>query len=142
MASVLVRRHGFYFVLQPLIEVLDIACHVRNGEPGTDPSRFNAEETQRTLRRQDHLEGEQTGKVVSDFPQGAALGQVLKDLDFSADSGSIVRFLEQSNKPERNEVLPLVQKIEERQYRTSLKWPRQHGWYKANCESKIVDIAF
>lgn len=80
------------------------------------PTEYNAEETQRTLRRQDRVEGEQRDKTVSDFPQAAALGQVLKDLDFPADRGTIVRFVEQSNKPERNEVLPVVQKIEERQY--------------------------
>lgn len=80
------------------------------------PTEFNAEQTQRTLRRQDRVEGEQREKTVSDFPSAAALGQVLKDLDFPADKSSIIRFVEQSNKLERNEVLPLVQKIEERQY--------------------------
>jgi hypothetical protein len=80
------------------------------------PTEFNAEETQRALRRQDRVEGEQRDKTVSDFPQAAALGQVLKDLDFPADRGAILRFVEQSNRPERSEVLPLVQKIEERQY--------------------------
>ncbi|AFU58816.1 hypothetical protein Ngar_c18840 [Candidatus Nitrososphaera gargensis Ga9.2] len=80
------------------------------------PTEFNAEQTQRTLRRQDRVEGGQREKTVSDFPSAAALGQVLKDLDFPADKSSIIRFVEQSNKLERNEVLPLVQKIEERQY--------------------------
>lgn len=80
------------------------------------PTEFNAEQTQRTLRRQDRVEGEQREKTVSDFPSAAALGQVLKDLDFPADKSSIIKFVEQSNKLERNEVLPLVQKIEERQY--------------------------
>jgi hypothetical protein len=80
------------------------------------PTEFNAEQTQRTLRKQDRVAGEQRDKTVSDFPSAAALGQVLKDLEFPADRNSIIRFVEQSNKPERNEVLPLVQKIEERQY--------------------------
>jgi hypothetical protein len=80
------------------------------------PTEYNAEETQRALRRQDRIEGEQRDKTVSDFPQAAALAQLLKDLDFPADRGTIVRFLEQSSRPERNEVLPVVQKIEERRY--------------------------
>ena len=80
------------------------------------PTEYNAEETQRTLRRQDRVEGEQRDKTVSDFPQAAALGQLLKDLDFPAERGKIVRFLEQSSRPERNEVLPMIQRIEERLY--------------------------
>jgi hypothetical protein len=80
------------------------------------PTEFNVEETQRTLRRQDRVEGEQRDKTVSDFPQAAALGQVLKDLEFPADRVSIIRFVEQSNRPDRNEVLPVVQKIGDRQY--------------------------
>ena len=80
------------------------------------PTESNAEETQRTLRRQDRVEGEQRDKTVSDFPQAAALGQLLKDLDFPAGRGKIVRFLEQSSRPERNEVLPVIQRIEGRLY--------------------------
>lgn len=81
------------------------------------PTEFNAEQTQNTLRRQDRVEGEQRDKTVSDFPQAAALGQILKDLDFPADKNAIVRFVEQSNRPERNEVLPVIQRLDDRQYR-------------------------
>jgi hypothetical protein len=80
------------------------------------PTEYNEEQTQRTLRKQDNVQGEQRDKTISDFPQAAALGQVLKDLDFPADKNTIVRFVEQSNRPEGREVLPLVQKIGERQY--------------------------
>jgi hypothetical protein len=44
------------------------------------PTESNADETLRTLRKQEHIEGERREKTVSDFPQAAALGQVLKDL--------------------------------------------------------------
>lgn len=81
------------------------------------PTEYNADQTQRALRKQDRVEGEQRGKTVSDFPQAAALGQVLKDFNFPADRSALVSFVEQSNRPERNEVLPLVQKLQERQYR-------------------------
>ena len=80
------------------------------------PTEYNEEQTQRTLRKQDNVQGEQRDRTISDFPQAAALGQVLKDLDFPADKNAIVRFVEQSNRPEGREVLPLVQKIGERQY--------------------------
>lgn len=80
------------------------------------PTEYNEEQTQRTLRKQDNIQGEQRSKTVSDFPQAAALGQILKDLNFPADKNTIVRFVEQSNRPEGREVLPLVQKIDERQY--------------------------
>ena len=68
------------------------------------------------MRKQERVEGEQKGKIVSDFPP-AALGQVLKDFNFPAGRGALVSFVEQSNRPERNEVLPLVQKLQERHYR-------------------------
>jgi hypothetical protein len=80
------------------------------------PTEYNEEQTQSMLRRQDRVEGEQREKTVSDFPQAAALAQVLKDLKFPADKGAIIRFVEQSNRPEGNEVMPLVQRINERQY--------------------------
>jgi uncharacterized protein DUF2795 len=80
------------------------------------PTEYNAEQTLRALRKQDRVEGEQRDKTVSDFPQAAALGQILKELDFPADRSKIVSFVEQSNRPERNEVLPVVKKIDERQY--------------------------
>ncbi len=69
------------------------------------------------MRKQERVEGGQRGKTVGDFPQAAALGQVLKDFNFPAGRGALVSFVEQSHRPERNEVLPLVRKLEERQYR-------------------------
>ena len=80
------------------------------------PTEYNEEQTQRTLRRQENVLGEQRNKTVSDFPQAAALGQVLKGFNFPADKGSIVRFVEQSNKPEGKEIMQFIKKIDERQY--------------------------
>ncbi len=81
------------------------------------PTEFNAQETLRTLRRQERIEGERREKTVSDFPQAAALGQVLKDLKFPADRTAIIRFVKESNKSESRELLSLVEKIEEREYK-------------------------
>jgi hypothetical protein len=84
------------------------------------PTEFNADKTQNTLRTQNDVEGEKRDKTISDFPQAAALGQMLKDFNnFPADRNALVTFVEQSNKPERSELLPLMQKLEERQYRNA-----------------------
>lgn len=80
------------------------------------PTEYNEEQTQRTLRKQDNIPGEQRDRTVSDFPQAAALGQVLKDLEFPADKNTIIRFAEQSNRPEGREIMPVLQKLDERQY--------------------------
>jgi hypothetical protein len=63
------------------------------------------------------VHGQRRDKTVSDFPQAAALAQVLKNLEFPADRGVIIRFVEHSNSLERNETLPLVQRLNECQYR-------------------------
>jgi hypothetical protein len=80
------------------------------------PTEQNEEQTQRALRKQDSVEGERRDRTVSDFPQAAALGQVLKDLKFPADKNAIISFAEQSNRPESREVMPVLQKLDERQY--------------------------
>jgi Protein of unknown function (DUF2795) len=67
------------------------------------------------------VRGEERDKRVSDFPLASALAQVLKDLEFPADNGAIIRFVEQSSRPERNEFLPLVQKINQGQYQNVSK---------------------
>jgi hypothetical protein len=82
------------------------------------PTEFSADKTQNTLRKQNNVEGEKRGRTISDFPQAAALGQMLKNFnDFPADRNALFAFVEQSNMPERSELLPLVQKLEQRQYR-------------------------
>ena len=53
---------------------------------------------------------------MTDFPKAAAIGQILKDLEFPADKKRIVQFLEQSTRPESREILTLVRKIEEKEY--------------------------
>src|SRR5919201_1192117 len=92
----------------------------KRGKEEQIPTEFNSEETQRTLRRQDRVEGERRDKTVSDFPKAAALGQVLKDLDFPADKSAIIRFVEQSNRPERTEVLAVIRKLQDHQYRNCM----------------------
>jgi hypothetical protein len=83
------------------------------------PTEYTEEQTHHTLRRQDKVHGQRRDKTVSDFPQAAALAHVLKDLEFPADRGFIIRFVEQSNRLERNEILLSVQRLNECQYRNA-----------------------
>jgi hypothetical protein len=80
------------------------------------PSERNEQQTQDTARRQENISGEGREKSVSDFPKAAALGQALKEMNFPADKSSIVRYVEQSTSQQTRDVLPLVQRLEDRQY--------------------------
>jgi hypothetical protein len=46
------------------------------------------------------------------------LAQLVKDLDFPADKSKIVQFIQQkkTNDPRSNRILPVLDKIEEKQY--------------------------
>jgi hypothetical protein len=80
------------------------------------PSEGNEAQTQNTARRQENISGERREKSVSDFPKTAALGQALKEINFPADKKTIVSFIEQSTSQETREILPMVQRLEDRRY--------------------------
>lgn len=84
--------------------------------PEQVPTEYNEQDTIEALREQAHVAGERRQKTVSDFPKAAAVGQILKDLEFPADKIRIVRFVEQSTMPEAKEILPALRAIEEKQY--------------------------
>jgi uncharacterized protein DUF2795 len=84
--------------------------------PEQVPTEYNKENTLKALRDQEHVAGEKRDKTVTDFPKAAAVGQLLKDLEFPADKTHIVRFLEHSTKPEAREILQAVKNIEEKEY--------------------------
>jgi hypothetical protein len=84
--------------------------------PEQVPTEDNEQDTIEALREQAQVAGERRQKTVSDFPKAAAIGQVLKDLQFPADKKRIVRFVEQSRHRDSREILPIVRKIEEKQY--------------------------
>jgi len=88
----------------------------RRENPDQIPKESNEEQTRNTVERQERVPGEQRDKTVTDFPQAAAVAQVLKDVNFPAQKQEIVRFVEQSNSPNKSDVLPLVQGIDDRQY--------------------------
>jgi hypothetical protein len=80
------------------------------------PTNTNEDRTQDVARTQENISGENRERSVSDFPKAAALGQALKTMNFPADKSSILRHVEQSNTQETRDVLPLIQRIEDRRY--------------------------
>ena len=84
--------------------------------PEQIPTEYNEEQTLRVVRKQSQIPGERKEKTINDFPRAAAVGQILKDLDFPADKQTIVTFVEKLNTPQSKEILPLVEKLDEKRY--------------------------
>jgi hypothetical protein len=84
--------------------------------PEQIPTEYNEEQTLRAVRKQSQIPGERKEKTINDFPQAAAVGQILKDLDFPADKQTIVTFVEKLNTPQSTEILPLIDKLDEKRY--------------------------
>jgi Protein of unknown function (DUF2795) len=82
------------------------------------PNEFNEEQTLRIIRKQDQIPGEGRSKTINDMPSAAALAQLLKDFEFPAYKSKIVQFIQQKkvSDPNSNQILPLLDRIEERQY--------------------------
>ena len=80
------------------------------------PTESNQEQTRETTRRQENVAGESRERSVSDFPKAAALGQALKEMNFPADKNRIIKFLQESTNQQTREILPVVQRIEDRSY--------------------------
>jgi hypothetical protein len=84
--------------------------------PEQIPTEYNEEQTLRTVRKQSQIPGERKEKTINDFPKAAAVGQILKDLDFPADKRTIITFVEKLNTPQRIEILPMIEKLDEKRY--------------------------
>lgn len=86
--------------------------------PEQIPTEYNEEQTLRTVRKQSQIPGERKEKTINDFPKAAMVGQILKNLDFPADKQTIVTFVEKLNTPESKEILPVIEKLDERRYQS------------------------
>jgi hypothetical protein len=84
--------------------------------PEQIPTEYNEEQTLRAVRRQSQIPGERKEKTINDFPKAAVVGRILKDLDFPADKQTIVTFVEKLNTPQSTEILPLIEKLDEKRY--------------------------
>jgi hypothetical protein len=82
------------------------------------PTEFNEEQTQKVILEQDRISGQGREKTINDFPYLAALGRVLKHLQFPTDKYKIIEYLQQkqSTLPESSDILSILQQIEERDY--------------------------
>jgi hypothetical protein len=84
--------------------------------PEQIPTEYNEEQTLRAVRKQSQIPGERKEKTINDFPKAAAIGRILKDLDFPAGKQTIVTFVEKLNTPQSREILPLIEKLDEKRY--------------------------
>ncbi len=71
---------------------------------------------QKAVSEQGGVEGQRKVLNVGDYAKTAALGQLLKDLDFPADKNNIIEFVQQSQQPSnittenKHEILSLLQR--------------------------------
>jgi Protein of unknown function (DUF2795) len=84
------------------------------------PSEYNEEQTLRIIRKQDQIPGKGRSKTVNDMPSAAALVQLLKDFEFPAYKSKVIEFIQQkkANDSNSNQILPIIDRIEERQYQS------------------------
>jgi hypothetical protein len=80
--------------------------------PDQIPTEYNEEQTLRAVRKQSQIPGERKEKTINDFPKAAAVGQILKDLEFPADKQTIISFIEELNTPQSREILPIIEKLD------------------------------
>jgi hypothetical protein len=68
------------------------------------PTEYDEEQTLRVIRKQSQIPSERKEKkIINDFPKAAAVGQILKDLNFPADKQTIVTFVEGPNSPQNKD---------------------------------------
>jgi hypothetical protein len=83
--------------------------------PDQIPSSENIGETSARVSEQGGVPGERKEVDVKDYPKAAAVGQVLKDLEFPADKKKILEYAERAT-PQSNEILEDLRGIQERKY--------------------------
>jgi hypothetical protein len=76
------------------------------------------QEFQRNVSEQGGIEGQRKEVNVEDYPKAAALGQLLKDIDFPADKQKIIQHIQQGSGNDNNsrDILAKLQNIESKQY--------------------------
>ena len=76
------------------------------------------QEFQKNVSEQSGVEGQRKEVNVDDYPKAAAMGQLLKDVDFPADKQKIIKHVQQKsgNYSDGQSVLSTLQNIEDKQY--------------------------
>jgi hypothetical protein len=77
------------------------------------------EKTGQVISEQSGVEGQRKEVNVESYSKVAALGQILKDMEFPADKNKVIEYVKQSsNAQNKEEILAaLQQKLEEREYK-------------------------
>ena len=77
--------------------------------------------TGQVISEQSGVEGQRKEVNVESYSKVAALGQILKDMEFPADKNKVIEYVKQSsNAQNKEEVLAaLQQKLEEREYKNA-----------------------
>ena len=98
----------------------------RRENPDQIPQEDDSQgKTGRVVSEQAGVEGQRKEVNVESYSKVAAIGQILKDMDFPADKNRILSFARQqqgsgaSNKniENREDILSALQKLEEREYK-------------------------
>jgi hypothetical protein len=87
----------------------------RRENPEQIPSSHNEGQARAMENEQARIHGERKEVDIKDYPKAAAIAQVLKDLQFPADKKQIVDYVERA-RPQSEEILSEIQKIEDKQY--------------------------
>ncbi len=76
------------------------------------------QEFQKNVNEQAGVKGQRKEVNVGDYPKAAALGQLLKDIDFPSDKQRIVQHVQQrsGSNADAKEILTTLQNIEDKQY--------------------------
>ena len=101
----------------------------RRENPEQIPSSHDERQTKAMVSEQAKVEGERKEADVQDYPKTAAIAQVLKDLQFPADKKQIVEYVERA-RPQREEILSDIRKIEDKQYQNVSDVTRAAGLVK------------
>ena len=85
---------------------------------GQIPTRQNEDLTQKMAEKQNQVAGERREKDVTDFPRAAAVGQALIGLNFPAEKQKVIQHIQRQSQtnPDCEKMIPVLEKIEDRQY--------------------------
>ena len=94
-------------------------------KPEQIPGEENLEETQKVISQQDGIPGERKAINIEDYERVAALGQILKDLDFPANKDKIITFVKAYVVDK--EILVKLEKIEDKEYKNVVEITHEAG---------------
>ena len=88
----------------------------KTGDPEQIPKEDVQGEIEKIISEQGGVEGQRKEVNVESYSKTASLGQILKDLDFPTTKDKIVKFVQQQ-KNANGDLLSIIQRIEDKQYR-------------------------